>query len=90
VLQPCQNGVYKKSLPLCGQVPRLVAKIERLPDDARPDPWGGPRAVSYRIPVSRRTGRRPTDWRFGRHLPPGLRNRSVPVPRDAERIVGGV
>jgi len=30
------------------------------------------------------------NWRLDAHLPPGLRNRSVPVPRDAERIVAGV
>ena len=33
---------------------------------------------------------RATHLTLARHLPPGLRNRSVPVPRDAERIAGGV
>ena len=85
------SGSSSRSVSARLTIPELRGEIERLPDDAGPDPWGGPRAVSYRIPVSRRTGRRPTGQpTLGRHLPPGLRNRSVPVPRDAERIVGGV
>ena len=79
------SGSSSRSVSARLTIPELRGEIERLPDDAGPDSSGGPCEVSCRIPVSGRVGRRPTGrLTLFRYLSPGVRNQSVPVPRDAE------
>jgi len=79
------SGSSSRSVSARLTIPELRGESERLPDDAGPDSSGGPCEVSCRIPVSGRAGRRPTGrLTLFRYLSPGVRNQSVPVPRDAE------